>query len=180
MSKKSRKRKVVIVIIVIITVIGLFVTYTITRKPVQQGLSGAAKKLRPPKIRIVYSRKLSSESAIEILRDTWSSGIQAFEEFLILMLDPANRVLGYHVLSKGGISGTVADIRLLFSVALKSLASKIVIAHNHPSGRLVPSEKDVQLTQEIKRAGDLMNIPLIDHIIITKEGYYSFADEGVL
>ena len=82
------------------------------------------------------------------------------------------------MISKGGIHGTVADLRLIFSVALTSLASAIIVAHNHPSGNLQPSDADSRLTQKIKAAGNQLDITLLDHIILTKESYYSFADEG--
>jgi len=167
----------------------LMVTWFFTRTVKQAGLGSAAKKLRPPKIRIVYSKKLKtserpkitrSTEAIEVLRSVWSSQIEAREEFVVLMLDRSNRVLGYQLLSKGGISGTVADIRLIFSVALEALASSIILAHNHPSGNLKPSEADLSLTRKVKEASKVIDIVLLDHFILTKEGHYSFADEGDL
>jgi len=172
------------------TVVGvLIVTWFFTRNVKQAGLGSAAKKLRPPKIRIVYSKKLKtserpkitrSAEAVEVLRSVWSSQIEAREEFVVLMLDRSNRVLGYQLLSKGGISGTVADIRLIFSVALEALASSIILAHNHPSGNLKPSEADLTLTRKVKEASKVIDIALLDHFILTKEGHYSFADEGDL
>jgi len=167
----------------------LIVTWLFTRNVKQAGLGSAAKKLRPPKIRIVYSKKLKtserpkitrSTEAVEVLRSVWSSQIEAREEFVVLMLDRSNRVLGYQLLSKGGISGTVADIRLIFSVALEALASSIILAHNHPSGNLKPSEADLTLTRKVKEASKVIDIALLDHFILTKEGHYSFADEGDL
>ena len=150
---------------------------------------GKLKMKRPPKIRIVYSKKLkpnerpkisSSNDVIDLLRELWSSQVEVREEFLLLLLDRSNRVLGYELLSKGGISGTVADLRLIFSIALTSLASAIIIAHNHPSGNIQPSHADINLTQKIKEAGVRLEIPLLDHVILTKESHYSFADEGRL
>ncbi len=99
------------------------------------------------------------------------------EEFYVLLLDRANHVLGYHVLSQGGTAATVVDPKILFALAVESLASSIIIAHNHPSGNLKPSQQDIRLTNKVKNAGDTLDINLLDHIIITKEGYYSFADE---
>jgi len=84
------------------------------------------------------------------------------------------------VLSMGGITGTVADIRLLFSVALNSLATSVIMSHNHPSGNLNPSQQDKDLTRKVQDAGKLMDIQLLDHVIITRESYYSFADEGLI
>ena len=92
-----------------------------------------------------------------------------------------NAVLGILSVSKGGISGTVTDIRIIFQSALKSNASGIIVCHNHPSGNMYPSESDRKITQKIKEAGNLMDIQLLDHLIILPiEGFYSFADEGVL
>ncbi|MCB9335834.1 MAG: JAB domain-containing protein [Flavobacteriales bacterium] len=150
---------------------------------------GKLKINRPPKVRIVYSKKLkpnerpkitSSNDVLDMLRELWSSQVEVREEFLLLLLDRSNRVLGYELLSKGGISGTVADLRLIFSIALTALASAIIIAHNHPSGNIQPSHADIVLTNRIKEAGQQLEIPLLDHIILTKEGHYSFADEGRL
>ena len=83
-------------------------------------------------------------------------------------------------LSKGGIKGTIADVRLILSVALKTLATGLILVHNHPSGNLKPSEADKHITSKIRQAAKLLDIELIDHIIISSEGYYSFMDEGVL
>ena len=89
-------------------------------------------------------------------------------------------MIGSYQLSKGGITGTIADVRLILSVALKTLATGLILAHNHPSGNLKPSEADIQLTQKVKDAAKLLDIEVMDHIIISSEGYYSFMDEGIL
>lgn len=102
------------------------------------------------------------------------------EQFVVLYLNRANRVIGSYQLSKGGITGTIADIRLILSVALKTLATGLILAHNHPTGNLKPSEADRQITERVKQAGKLMDIDLLDHIILSNEGYYSFADDGKL
>jgi len=99
---------------------------------------------------------------------------------IILLLDRSNSVLGYDMLSMGGITGTVADIRLLYSVALNSLATSIIMSHNHPSGNMIPSQSDIDLTKKVKEVGKVMDIQLLDHIIISTDRYYSFADEGML
>lgn len=101
------------------------------------------------------------------------------EQFVVLYLNRANRVIGSYQLSKGGITGTIADVRLILSVALKTLATGLIIAHNHPSGNLKPSEADVSLTKKIKEAAELMDIQILDHIILADKGYFSFADEGI-
>jgi DNA repair protein RadC len=98
----------------------------------------------------------------------------------VLYLNRANKVIGSYQLSKGGITGTIADVRLILSVALKTLASGLILAHNHPSGNLKPSEADKQITNKIRQAAKLLDIELLDHIIISSEGYYSFADDAIL
>ena len=102
------------------------------------------------------------------------------EEFWILCLSRANKVIFKTQISKGGISGTVADIKIIFKNAIEQLSSAIIVVHNHPSGQLKPSNSDIQLTNKIKETGKIMDIPLLDHLIVTDNGYYSFADEGIL
>lgn len=122
-----------------------------------------------------------SQSAAEIFRSNWSDNMALVEEFNVLFLNRSNYVKGLLRLSRGGITGTVADSRILFAAALKGLATGLIIAHNHPSGSLKPSSQDVDLTRKLKQAGQLLNITLLDHIILTPySGYYSFADEGAL
>jgi DNA repair protein RadC len=101
------------------------------------------------------------------------------EQFVVLYLNRANRVIGSYQLSKGGITGTIADVRLILSVALKTLASGLILAHNHPSGNLKPSETDIQLTNKVKQAAKLMDIEVLDHMILSSNGYFSFTDEGL-
>jgi DNA repair protein RadC len=121
----------------------------------------------------------NSRDAYEILRDLFSADtISLQEQFIILYLNRANRVIGSYQLSKGGITGTIADVRLILSVALKTLATGLILAHNHPSGNLKPSEADKQITNKIRQAAKLLDIELLDHIIISSEGYYSFMDDG--
>jgi len=98
----------------------------------------------------------------------------------LLCLDRSNRVIGYRKIGQGGVSGCVVDPKIIFSIALACGASSIMIAHNHPSGQLKPSEADVTLTKKIKEAGRMLDITVLDHIIITSDGYMSFADEGQL
>jgi DNA repair protein RadC len=102
------------------------------------------------------------------------------EEFWILMLNRANKVILRYNLSKGGLTGTVIDVRLIMKKALEARASSIIISHNHPSGNLQPSESDTSITKKIKEAGKVMEIPVLDHIIVTDNGYFSFADEGLI
>jgi len=102
------------------------------------------------------------------------------EEFWVLLLDRANKVIGRSKISQGGVSGTVADPKLIFKKAIEQLASGIILCHNHPSGNLKPSEADIKLTKKLKSAGDSLDIPVLDHLIVTDEGYFSFADESLL
>ncbi len=102
------------------------------------------------------------------------------EEFWILLLNRANAVVKMECISKGGVSGTIVDARLILKPAIELLASGIILCHNHPSGQLKPSEQDISLTKKIKESTRLMDINLLDHIIIGDQKYLSFADEGIL
>lgn len=102
------------------------------------------------------------------------------EEFWLLMLSRSNAVVKTEMISRGGISGTVVDTKIIFKTAIEHYASSIIICHNHPSGNLKPSDADMRITKSIREAGKIMEIPLVDHLIIADEGYYSFADEGQL
>jgi DNA repair protein RadC len=104
----------------------------------------------------------------------------AHEEFWILFLNRSNKVIGRMKLSQGGISGTVTDVRMVMKKAIEYLASGIIVCHNHPSGNLSPSESDTKITQKIKEAGNLMDIQLLDHLIISDKEYFSFADNGLI
>lgn len=121
----------------------------------------------------------SSKDSYELLKSCWlMNTIELQEEFKILLLNRNHQVLGIYPLSKGGVSGVVVDAKLIFSVALKCNASSIIIAHNHPSGNLKPSEADLRLTKKLKEAGNYLDVKVLDHIILSKEGYYSFVDES--
>ncbi|KAF2328040.1 JAB domain-containing protein [Flavobacterium ginsenosidimutans] len=123
----------------------------------------------------------SSRYAYNLIKDCWDPGkIEFLEQFKVLLLNQSNKVLGIYEASSGGITGTVVDIRLLFAAALKAGAVGLIITHNHPSGSLLPSNPDRYITAKIAQAGELLDIKLLDHLIITEESYYSFADEGAL
>jgi DNA repair protein RadC len=123
----------------------------------------------------------NSKESYNILLNSWDSNIlELQEEFKVLLLNRANQVLGVYSMSKGGVSGTFVDAKLVFSVALKCNATNIIIAHNHPSGNLNPSETDKRLTQKLKKAGEYLDIVLLDHIIVTKNDFFSLADNGML
>lgn len=122
-----------------------------------------------------------SRSAYEILLKVWDEGrIDLQEEFKVLFLNRANRVLAVYQMSTGGICGTVVDPRLIFAAALKCNAVAMILAHNHPSSALIPSRSDEELTQKMKNAGAFLEIKVLDHIIMSSEGYLSFSDEGLL
>jgi len=123
----------------------------------------------------------SSAAAYEILLAGWDPDkIEFVEQFKVLLLNRSNRMLGQYELSTGGTSGTVVDIRLVFAAALKANASGIILAHNHPSGNLAASQPDRDITSKVREAGKILEIPVLDHLIVTSEGYYSFADQGLL
>jgi len=120
----------------------------------------------------------SSISVFELMQPV--IGELPHEEFWIIYLNNSNKVLRKLQLSKGGITGTLVDVRLVMKTALECGATAIILAHNHPSGTLRPSEADRQITQKLKRAGESLDIKVLDHLIITENAYFSFADEGVL
>lgn len=135
------------------------------------------------KFKIGQAPKISSSNcAFEIFNSSWdqnSIGVQ--EQFKVMLLNNSNRVKGILTLSSGGITATLVDIRILYAVVLKSLSTAIILAHNHPSGTLQPSNADKQLTQKVRKAGELLDIKLLDHLILTPNSQYlSFADEGLL
>lgn len=107
-------------------------------------------------------------------------GELSHEEFWIMMLNNSNKVIHKYNLSKGGITATMVDIRILFKKALSQSATSIILAHNHPSGTLKPSRADKHLTEKVKKAGEILDIKVLDHLIITEKSYFSFADEGLL
>ncbi|CAM2789918.1 DNA repair protein RadC [Flavobacterium succinicans] len=135
-------------------------------------------------------RRRKEENPLELVKVTSSKvmyqemypiiGELAHEEFWVVYLNNSNKIIFKAQLSKGGITGTIVDVRLVFKIALEQNAVAIVLAHNHPSGKLQASEADIQVTKRIKNAGLQLDIPVLDHIIITEHSYFSFADEGIL
>ena len=123
----------------------------------------------------------SSIDAVNVLRTLWEEGkIDLVEQFKVLYLNRANHVLCVYNLSTGGVTGTVADPRLVFAAALKLNACSLILCHNHPSGSLQPSRADEELTMKIKNAGTFLDIKVLDHLILSSEDHFSFADEGLL
>ena len=121
-----------------------------------------------------------SADTVNLLRSAWSDQMQYREEFVVLLLNRANRVLGFTLISKGGTAGTVVDTKMIFQIALKANASGVILSHNHPSGNTTPSEADISLTKKVISGGKLLDISVLDHIILTEETQYSFADNGLM
>jgi DNA repair protein RadC len=144
--------------------------------------------MKVSEIKISYSNRnplkikvTSSKIIYDMVINHWDSDtIEYQEEVKIVLLNRSNTVLGIYELSKGGISGTVVDLRIILGVALKCNAACLIMVHNHPRGKLVPSDTDKTITSKLKQACELMDISLLDHLIISREGYHSFADEGIL
>jgi len=152
-------------------------------KHIMQTLSNVAE------IKISYKNKvkvseapkiISSRNAEAIFREFWDEdNIGYIEEVKLLILNRRNAVLGLLHLASGGTAACVVDPKLIFQAALKGNAAAIIFAHNHPSGDLTPSKADIDLTKRIKEAGKLLDLPLLDHLILTPDnGYFSFADDG--
>ncbi len=139
-------------------------------------------------ISVSYSHRIPSKDRIRIQgsQDAYRAcslfwpGFDHVEYFYVLYLNRANQLLGVHLISKGGFSGTVVDVRVIFQVALKACSSSIIAVHNHPSGNLIPSDADSEITRKIRDAGKLLDIQLLDHLVITSESYYSMADNGMV
>lgn len=135
-----------------------------------------------PKFRASERPKVNSSRLVyDVLLDNWNKDtLELQEQFKVILLNRANRVLGIYEASTGGIGGTLADPKLIFSTALKACASAIILSHNHPSGNLRPSEADKRITRKLIEGGKLLDIDILDHVIVTAEGYYSFKDEGLM
>lgn len=141
-------------------------------------------------VKISYSSKISltdrpqvtsSCDAEAILRSHWSDDMELLEEFIVLFLTRNNKVKGLFRVSKGGTCGTVVDPKIIFAAAIKTMANSIILAHNHPSGNLQPSQADIDLTRKLRQAGKVLDIAILDHLILVPHsGYYSFTDESNL
>jgi DNA repair protein RadC len=141
-------------------------------------------------IEIVYKSKVkasqrpilkTAKESYELLLRFWNDDkLDLVEEFKVLLLNQSGRVLALVHLSSGGITSTIADQRLIFGISLKAAATSIIVAHSHPSGSIRPSKADELFTQQLVQAGEILNIKVADHIIVTREHYYSFAEEGLL
>ena len=133
-----------------------------------------------PKFKKLH-KVVSSEDAYKYLLPTYKEGTICYKEyFKVLFLNQSNQVLGYILISEGGITDTTVDVRVILQAALLTNSVAIILAHNHPSGNLKPSRQDMEITKQVKEAARLMRITVLDHLILTDAGYYSFADEGQL
>jgi len=127
---------------------------------------------------VSLAKVTSSRSIFEIMQPV--IGELSHEEFWIIYLNNANKVIQKSQLSKGGITGTLVDVRLVLKMAIETGAVGIILTHNHPSGTLLPSEADKQITRKLKLAAESLDIKILDHVIITETNYFSFADDGIL
>jgi DNA repair protein RadC len=142
-------------------------------------------------VKLVYRTKVKaserpqvkcSKDAFDIFMESWDlDSIEHIEEFKLMLLTRSNKVLGIAQISKGGVTGTVTDVRIILQYAIKANASGIIICHNHPSGNIKPSEADMAITRKVKDSAKLMDLQLLDHLIIVPEGnYYSMGDDGII
>ena len=136
--------------------------------------------LKYTKSEIQKTKVTTSKSASNVIRQFYFDDINIYESFFILLLNRANNTTGFAKISQGGTAGTVVDIKIIAKYAVESLSSSVIICHNHPSGNITPSESDINTTKKVKDVLLLLDIKLIDHIILSENTYYSFADNGDL
>jgi len=121
-----------------------------------------------------------SNHAADFARKHWDHSLSIYESFYIIMMNRVNKIIGFPLISQGGVSGTVVDSKLIGIYAVKALASNIILVHNHPSGSVTPSKADIRITNKVKQGLEFLDIKVLDHIILTPDAYYSFSDEGIL
>lgn len=138
-------------------------------------ISLAYKSSDIPKAKITKSREAS-----EYARQFYFDDLHLYESFFILLLNKANNTIGWVKISQGGVSGTVADPKIIAKYAVESLASSVILIHNHPSGNIRPSEADKRLTKQVSEGLRLLDIAVLDHIIIGEDKFFSFTDEGLV
>ena len=152
-------------------------------EPVKEYIVTEIKVAYNPKRQLADAPKIitSSDAAFYLLHGFNRDTMALTEQFVVMYLNRANKVIGMYHASSGGITGTVADPRIILATALKVAAVSLILAHNHPSGNLKPSRADEELTTKISQAGKFMDIKVVDHLILDPHGqYYSFADEGLM
>ncbi len=140
-----------------------------------------------PRVRLTYNGLVQTKNRVKItqvwetervFRRLFNGDLEHIESMWMLAINRANEILGAFEVSRGGVAGTVCDPKVVFQFALLTNASGIILAHNHPSGNLTPSQADIDLTKKVKKGAALLEMKLLDHLIITAEHYYSFASEG--
>lgn len=147
-----------------------------TYKSTIEELTLGRKKTNIPKVKLTRSSE-----CYEYIMKLWNQDtIELHETFVAVFINQANNTIGWYVVSQGGITGCIVDVRMLFAAALKVGAVGMVVAHNHPSGNLKPSVADLKITKCIQAVADVHDMQILDHIIVTSDGYYSFGDEGQL
>ena len=122
----------------------------------------------------------NSKDGADFIRQFYSDDIEIYESFFILLLNRANNTIGYAKISQGGCVGTVIDTKIIAKYAIESLAQGVILCHNHPSGNIQPSEEDKAMTNKIKSVFDLFECQILDHVILTKDSYFSFADNNLV
>jgi DNA repair protein RadC len=122
----------------------------------------------------------NANDSSEFIKQFYQDDIEIYESFFLLLLNQQNHTIGYAKISQGGITGTVVDVRIIAKYAVDSLATGIILAHNHPSGNVNPSQSDISITKKVKEAMNLFDISVLDHIILTVDSFYSFANNGLL
>jgi DNA repair protein RadC len=128
------------------------------------------------------SRKINrSQDGYDFLKEVWDHDLMEYQEQMCLIaLSRSNYIVGYEFIASGGTAGVIVDPKMIFQAVLLANASSFILAHNHPSGALIPSEQDKRLTERVTRIARDLDIPLLDHLIVTKDGFMSFADQGIL
>jgi len=137
-------------------------------------------KLKKIKSNLIKKKITTSKDASDYARQFYYDDLSIYESFFLILLNKSNLTIGFVKISQGGIAGTVVDKMIVMKYAIESLASGIILIHNHPSGNTNPSNTDIQLTNNLKECCKLFNIYIFDHVIITEENYYSFADNNLL
>ncbi|MBS1511093.1 MAG: JAB domain-containing protein [Bacteroidetes bacterium] len=155
-----------------------------------QSIQSTVQPLAVAEIQVRYStlikpslrpRAISSLDVYQIFLEYWDKDkIELVEQCNLMLIDKGRGVLGICTISSGSVSSTIIDMRMVFGVALKANAVEVAIAHNHCSGRLIPSKEDQAVTYKLREAGRILDIPLIDHMIVSPDGYYSFAEQGII
>jgi len=121
-----------------------------------------------------------SQDSADYIRQFYEGDIEIFESFFILLLNRQNKTIGYAKISQGGVTGTVVDAKIVIKYIVDTLASAVILCHNHPSGNLAPSTDDINLTEKLVKAVKLVDSQVLDHIILTSDNFYSFADNGLI